>query len=551
MPKPSTLRRAALTGTAASVVLGCVAAATTASAAPRHDASGPAASSVPSASSTSSAWSPNLVVNGDAEFGDASASGYDQVTIPGWNVAGGSATVVPYGAKGFFDDTYTVPTNHGKNFFAGGDVGSDSMSQTVDLSGAAAGIDAGGVRYDLNAWLGGWVDRWDTATVTATFEGASGTSLGTSTISPGGGMWWHSRFYQEDAAGTLPSGTRKALITVDFAKHSVSNANLPGITQTYDNGFADNLAFTVTAPLAAPPAPVPPVSTVPKLDHVFVTYLENAAVSDVVGDTSDWPYLNSLASTAASGTNLYAEGKPSDPNYIALAAGQLMGITGNPCYSSSTGCGHPDANIGDRVEAAGKTWKAYLDDRDNPCDYTSYAADGWFLSKTTITPDSLPFVYFDDMTQNRAHCVAHQQQLDPNFAADLQSAATTPDFVWFEGDDCHIGEQLNCGFSSADAWMKTQLPLITGSPAWTTQRSVVIVAFDEDGFGHMHGDDGNRTAYFVLGSPSSGVKSGGFVSSTRYSHYSILRTLEEAEGIAPLTKNDAFAQPMNDFFTTQ
>jgi YVTN family beta-propeller protein len=50
----------------------------------------------------------------------------------------------------------------------------------------------------------------------------------------------------------------------------------------------------------------------------------------------------------------------------------------------------------------------------------------------------------------------------------------------------------------------------------------------------------------VLG--SGGVRQG-FVSHTRYTHYSLGRTIERALGLAPMTKNDKYAQPLNDVFS--
>ena len=40
----------------------------------------------------------------------------------------------------------------------------------------------------------------------------------------------------------------------------------------------------------------------------------------------------------------------------------------------------------------------------------------------------------------------------------------------------------------------------------------------------------------------------GFVSHTRYTHYSMLRTIEAALGLGTLTHNDRYAQAMNDVF---
>ena len=63
----------------------------------------------------------------------------------------------------------------GVNFFAGGPGGAlSAATQVVDLSGAAAEIDAGQVTATLSALLGGFATQTDRATVTATFLSAGG-----------------------------------------------------------------------------------------------------------------------------------------------------------------------------------------------------------------------------------------------------------------------------------------------------------------------------------------------------------------------------------------
>ena len=52
-------------------------------------------------------------------------------------------------------------------------------------------------------------------------------------------------------------------------------------------------------------------------------------------------------------------------------------------------------------------------------------------------------------------------------------------------------------------------------------------------------------ATIVLG--SRGVRQG-YVSPVRYTHYSLLRTIEAALGLGTLTDNDLYAQPLNDVF---
>jgi hypothetical protein len=68
-----------------------------------------------------------------------------------------------------------------------------------------------------------------------------------------------------------------------------------------------------------------------------------------------------------------------------------------------------------------------------------------------------------------------------------------------------------CGIRAGDTLLADELGMIMRSPAWTTRQ--------------------------------------GYVSSVRYTHYSLLRTIEAALGLGTLTQNDRFAQPVNDIFS--
>ena len=81
------------------------------------------------------------------------------------------------------------------------------------------------------------------------------------------------------------------------------------------------------------------------------------------------------------------------------------------------------------------------------------------------------------------------------------------------------------------------------SPAWRTQRSLAIITFDEDGTDYQH--PAQRVATIMIG--SAGVRQG-YVSHVRYTHYSLLRTIEAALGLGTLTANDRYAEPVNDVF---
>jgi hypothetical protein len=80
----------------------------------------------------------------------------------------------------------------------------------------------------------------------------------------------------------------------------------------------------VGAALPAPPPPAPPVSKVAPLDHVFMVYLENHGVKDVVGSRNA-DYINGLINQYGYGANYFALTHPSSPNYYPILGGPTSG----------------------------------------------------------------------------------------------------------------------------------------------------------------------------------------------------------------------------------
>ena len=86
------------------------------------------------------------------------------------------------------------------------------------------------------------------------------------------------------------------------------------------------------------------------------------------------------------------------------------------------------------------------------------------------------------------------------------------------------------------------------------ERSALVITWDED-FSNTSlgaGNEGNHVITVVIPSPSAvaaGMKSGHFAATDHYNHYSLLATIEWSLGLPPLTNNDKFARPMNEFRT--
>lgn len=282
-------------------------------------------------------------------------------------------------------------------------------------------------------------------------------------------------------------------------------------------------AFAITLTVSSRPASVQAAGT-PPLDHVFVIVMENHSYSEVIGSPSA-PYINSLANSGAVATNYFAVAHPSLPNYIALTSGDTQGIT-----SDCTTCWLGVSNIGDRLESAGSTWKAYEESMPSAC----YVGDAYpYVQKHD------PFIYYDDIRQNASRCQSHVVPYT-QLATDLRSASTTPTFSFITPNACH--DMHDCSVATGDAWLQQQVPSILASPAFTSQHSLLAITWDEDDFTTT-----NQVATIFVG---AGVTAGTH-SSTYSNHYSLLRTLEVARNLSPIAAGDASAAQMSSMFTSR
>lgn len=267
-----------------------------------------------------------------------------------------------------------------------------------------------------------------------------------------------------------------------------------------------------------------PTRDIPAFTHIFVIVMENREYGFVIG-SPEAPYLNSLANQYGLATNYYAIGHPSLPNYLALIGGSTFGIR-----SDCTGCFIDQPNLVDQLEAAGKTWKAYMEGMPSPCFVGDY---GKYAQKHD------PFIYFDSIRNDPARCgriVPFDQ-----FQSDLQSSSL-PDFVWITPDLCH--DAHDCPLATGDGWLKQWVPAILGSAEWSAG-SVLFITFDEGQGDHgcCKVAQGGRVATLVI----SPYGKPGFSSAQDYDHYALLRTIEDAWGLPPLGAA-ADIGPMTDFF---
>ena len=96
-------------------------------------------------------------------------------------------------------------------------------------------------------------------------------------------------------------------------------------------------------------------ASIPVYDHVVIVMEENHSYADIIGNTSNAPYMNTLAGQGALMTDSFGVTHPSEPNYMALFGGSTFGLSADtfPVTEST-------ANLGSELLGAGDTFLRLL-----------------------------------------------------------------------------------------------------------------------------------------------------------------------------------------------
>jgi hypothetical protein len=437
-------------------------------------------------------------------------------TVPGWTIVSGSPALRCAAALPAVMHTRRSP----RVIVANGPWGASTLERVIPLA-AAGGAHR---RFALSAWLGAFGRGPARAVLSVEFLAASGRRLGAAAALRGPPAVRRTepvRFERRQVAGRIPQGAVAMKLRLELAGRT-------GAARTY----VAAMRLAAVPPVSFPP-PAPPPARVPRFDHVFLIMMENTDYGQVIGDTTDAPFVNALASRGTLLANYQAVYHPSDQNYLAIAGGDTFVRDG--AYFPRI---HLAArNLGDLLEAAGESWKSYLEGMGTPCN-TSTRYDRNF------EPDDAPFIDFNDIRDDAARCRAHLVDIS-QWPRDLERAATTPSFAWLAADDYDDGEIPGNGSPKSlrvqDAWLKRTLQPLFASPAWREQKSLLILTWDESST-----TANDHIATLVVG--SRGTVRSGYVSRRRYDHYSTARTVEAALGLPGMTSNDAYARPFDDAF---
>ena len=344
-------------------------------------------------------------------------------------------------------------------------------------------------------------------------------------------------------------------------------------------------AFSATAALAgATPKP---------LQHVFYIMMENHGYGEIIGNTADAPFINSLPAKGALATQYYGVTHPSLPNYLAGMSGDFQGIWDDCAAGPTVTCapeefvpGSGDGTDGnyltsdqitsatntahwfsgqtlvDQLTAAHKTWRAYFQSMPAGGYDVEYAP---VINGTTVklyAQKHNPFLYFSNI-RNSSTALSNIVPMGKNFNAAL-SSGHVPNFVYIAPDQCHDMHGVSpssayliglpsCGYPSSgldhgaiqlgDAYLSNLVHAIQSSTAWTNERSAIVIVWDEDDYTGFDGCcssplgvggvtlGGSEVPTIVLTSPSAGGPAPGTQFTAPANHYSLLATIENMWGL--------------------
>src|SRR2546428_9382275 len=220
--------------------------------------------------------------------------------------------------------------------------------------------------------------------------------------------------------------------------------------------------------------------------------------------------LYSFAEGWASITN------PSQPNYIAILGGSTFGVSGD---GNQLNLNHP--TMVDILENTSKTWKAFAEN-----------ASG---SGCSINPprgeDHFPFLSYTTITGSPARCANLLPGSSNEVIAELNAGTN---FIWLTPNDCN--NMHSCSVATGDAWIQSWVPNLLSAMAG--KKAALIIMFDEAYTSPPY-------IYMSFSGPATKLA---YNSTASYTHYSLLKLIEDVWGGGNLGQGDVTAPSPLEFF---
>ncbi len=275
-------------------------------------------------------------------------------------------------------------------------------------------------------------------------------------------------------------------------------------------------------------------------ERVVIIVLENADFESASKNKD----LAALAAGGAAFTNFHALFHPSYPNYLAMVAGTDFGVHGRGRLFADNQVNLPaDAahnTIADRLIAAGLDFKQYAEELpDEPCPWT-YSSRRVPGNRGNYARKHVPFLSFRQVQEKWCDRVVRvdSSASDNFFLRDARLGLVA--YSFYSPNMNHDGHDTN--YQVGGAWLKKFL-----DDTFTEKLrkgTLVVVTFDES-----EGNKDNRIFTLFLGDMVKPANQQDPRALDKlYTHYNVLRTIEDNFGLEPLTANDRDAAPITDIW---
>ena len=273
-------------------------------------------------------------------------------------------------------------------------------------------------------------------------------------------------------------------------------------------------------------------------DRVLIVVLENVDYELAIQDKN----LAALASEGASFTNFHALFHPSYPNYLAMVAGTDFGTHNRARYLADNQVNFPDdpahRTIADRLITSGLDFKQYAEELPQGTCPWNVSSLHVAQRRGNYVRRHVPFMSFRAVQQKWCDRVVRVDSgsAKNSFVQDANKGLVA--YSFYSPNMVHDGHDTSV--TVAGAWVKKFLD--ESFPEKLRQGTLVVVTFDESA-----GNRDNRIYTVFLGDMIKPTSQQDPAALGRlYTHYSVLRTIEDNFGLEPLTANDRNASPITD-----
>jgi len=219
-------------------------------------------------------------------------------------------------------------------------------------------------------------------------------------------------------------------------------------------------------------------------------------------------------------SQMYAVEHPSLPNYLAMISGTTFGVKDDspPARYNFTG-----PTIIDLLESKGISWKMYAEDYPGNC----------FTGPNNSIPHSyaakhVPAIYFQSVTLNPERCAKIVPATE--FEADFESG-NLPQWWYYVPNLLDDGHDTNVTFMAS--YLTSQWIPRFQNPKFTKDLAMVIT-FDEN-------DTDTEPNHIYAALIGDALMPMGPVDDTIYTHFSLMKTVEDNWDLGCLNRNDTTA----------